>query len=144
MPNTSVLADSLQAMTTHGDVFKMKLLMYLISVVFAPTTSLRPSNKCSPILVNDLSLLHYFPSIFWLRCHVQASHCQFFLMFFHLISDAETHCPENCAVQAKLKDVKNMNWCKFIVDFLHDAFSNKMYQKGCQLNLMVFFYQSFL
>ena len=70
MPNTSVLADSLQAMTTHGDVFKMKLLMYLISVVFALTTSLRPSNKCFPILVNDPSLLLYFPSIFWLRCHV--------------------------------------------------------------------------
>ena len=70
MPNTSVLADSLQAMTTHGDVFKMKLLMYLISAVFAPTTSLRPSNKCFPILVNDPSLLLYFPIIFWLRCHV--------------------------------------------------------------------------
>ena len=64
-------------------------------------------------------------------------------MFFHLISDAETHCPENCAVQAKLKDVKNMNWCKFIADFLHDAFSNKMYQKGCRLHLMVFLYYSF-
>ena len=70
MPNTSVLADSLQAMTTHGDVFKMKLLMYLISAVFMPTTSLQPSNKCFPILVNDPSLLLYFPSIFWLRCHV--------------------------------------------------------------------------
>ena len=64
MPNTSVLADSLQAMTTHGEVFKMKLLMYLISAVFAPTTSLRPSNKCFPILVNDPSLLLYFPLIF--------------------------------------------------------------------------------
>ena len=60
MPNTTAVADSLEAMTTHGDVFKMKLLMYLISAVFAPTTSLRPSNKCFPILVNDLSLLHYF------------------------------------------------------------------------------------
>ncbi|XBI85824.1 hypothetical protein VPH35_093895 [Triticum aestivum] len=90
MPNTSVLADSLQAMTTHGEVFKMKLLMYLISAIFAPTTSLRPSNKCFPIL-------------------------------------------------AKLKDVKNMNWCKFIVDFLHDAFSSKMYQKGCRLHLMLMY-----
>ncbi|XBJ15324.1 hypothetical protein VPH35_007237 [Triticum aestivum] len=90
MPDTSVLADSLQAMTTHGDVFKMKLLMYLISAVFAPTTSLRPSNKCFPIL-------------------------------------------------AKLKDVKNMNWCKFIADFLHDAFSSKMYQKGCRLHLMLMY-----
>ncbi|XBH85846.1 hypothetical protein VPH35_073654 [Triticum aestivum] len=90
MPNTSVLADSLQAMTTHEDVFKMKLLMYLISVVFPPTTSLRPSNKCFPIL-------------------------------------------------ADLKNVKNMNWCKFIADFLHDAFSSKMYQKGCRLHLMLMY-----
>ena len=89
MPNTTVLATSLEAMKTHGEVFKMKLLMYLILVVFAPTTSLCPSNKCFPILV-------------------------------------------------KLKDVKNMNWCKFIADFLHDAFLNKMYQKGCRLHLMVF------
>ena len=36
-----------------------------------------------------------------------------------------------------------MNWCKFIADFLHDAFSNKMYQKGCRLHLMVFFPYSF-
>ncbi|XP_073360743.1 uncharacterized protein [Aegilops tauschii subsp. strangulata] len=87
MPNTTVLANSLEGMKTHGEVFKMKLLMYLISAIFVPTTSLRPSNKCFPIL-------------------------------------------------AKLKDVKNMNWCKFIADFLHDAFSNKMYQKGCHLHLM--------
>ncbi|XBH76473.1 hypothetical protein VPH35_103101 [Triticum aestivum] len=79
-----------EAMTTHGDVFKMKLLMYLISAVFAPTTSLRPSNKCFPIL-------------------------------------------------AKLKDVKNMNWCKFIADFLHDAFASKVYQKGCRLHLMLMY-----
>ncbi|XBH72025.1 hypothetical protein VPH35_099412 [Triticum aestivum] len=90
MPNTTVLATSLEGMKTHGEVFKMKLLMYLISAVFAPTTSLRPSNKCFPIL-------------------------------------------------AKLKDVKNMNWCKFIADFLHDAFSNKMYQKGCRLHLMLMY-----
>ncbi|XBI43898.1 hypothetical protein VPH35_108614 [Triticum aestivum] len=83
MPNTSAVEDSLQAMTTHGDIFKMKLLMYLISAVFAPTTSLRPSNKCFPIL--------------------------------------------------------NMNWCKFIADFLHDAFKNKMYQKGCRLHLMLMY-----
>ncbi|XBI93446.1 hypothetical protein VPH35_030295 [Triticum aestivum] len=79
-----------EAMTTHGDGFKMKLLMYLISAIFAPTTSLRPSNKCFPIL-------------------------------------------------EKLKDVKNMNWCKFIADFLHDAFSSKMYQKGCRLHLMLMY-----
>ncbi|XBI12545.1 hypothetical protein VPH35_139402 [Triticum aestivum] len=90
MPNTTVLANSLEGMKTHGEVFKMKLLMYLISAVFAPTTSLRPSNKCFPIL-------------------------------------------------AKLKDVKNMNCCKFIADFLHDAFSNKMYQKGCRLHLMLMY-----
>ncbi|XBI31251.1 hypothetical protein VPH35_054844 [Triticum aestivum] len=90
MSNTSAVADSLQAMTTHGDVFKMKLLMYLISAVFTPTTSFRPSNKCFPIL-------------------------------------------------ADLKNVKNMNWCKFIADFLHDAFSNKRYQKGCLLHLMLMY-----
>ncbi|XBI86017.1 hypothetical protein VPH35_094049 [Triticum aestivum] len=109
MPNTSALADSLQAMTTHGDVFKMKLLMYLISAVFAPITSLRPSNKCFPILMNDPSLLLYFSSMFRLRCH------------------------------ADLKNMKNMNWCKFIVDFLHDAFSRKMYQKDCRLHLMLMY-----
>ena len=60
MPNTTLLANSLEGMKTHGEVFKMKLLMYLISAVFAPTTSLRPSNKCFPILVNALSLLLHF------------------------------------------------------------------------------------
>ena len=57
MPNMTVLATSLEGMRTHGEVFKMKLLMYLISAIFAPTTSLRPSNKCFPILVNAVSLL---------------------------------------------------------------------------------------
>ncbi|XBH83849.1 hypothetical protein VPH35_072169 [Triticum aestivum] len=90
MPDTTVLATSLEGMKTHGEVFKMKLLMYLISAVFAPTTSLRPSNKCFAIL-------------------------------------------------AKLNDMKKMNWCKFIADFLHDAFSNKMYQKGCRLHLMLMY-----
>ncbi|KAI4987062.1 hypothetical protein ZWY2020_019862 [Hordeum vulgare] len=50
MPNKMVLATSLEKMKTHGDVFKMKLLMYLISSVFTPTTSLHPSNICFPIL----------------------------------------------------------------------------------------------
>ncbi|SPT18752.1 unnamed protein product [Triticum aestivum] len=90
MPNTTLLANSLKSMKTHGKVFKMKLLMYLISAIFVPTTSLRPSNKCFPILV-------------------------------------------------KLKDVKNMNCCKFIADFLHDAFSNKMYWKGCRVHLMLMY-----
>ncbi|XBI56368.1 hypothetical protein VPH35_037980 [Triticum aestivum] len=90
MPNTTVLANSLEGMKTHGEVFKMKLLMYLIPAVFTPTTSLRSSNKCFPILAN-------------------------------------------------LKEVKNMNWCKFIADFLHDAFSNKMYQKCCRLHLMLMY-----
>ncbi|XBI05039.1 hypothetical protein VPH35_133244 [Triticum aestivum] len=40
---------------------------------------------------------------------------------------------------ANLKNVKNMNWCKFIADFLHDAFANKMYQKGCRLYLMLMY-----
>ncbi|XBH62628.1 hypothetical protein VPH35_116808 [Triticum aestivum] len=121
MPNTTVLANSLEGMKTHGEVFKMKLLMYLISSVFALTTSLRPSNKCFPILVNDVSLLLHF-----------------FLQSFdsYVIS---TSCLEICVVQAKLKEVKNMNWCKFIADFLHDAFLNKMYQKGCRLHLMLMY-----
>ena len=68
-----------------------------------------------------------------------------FLMFFHLISDAATFFVlKFCVVQADLENVMSMNWCKFIADFLHDAFSSKMYQKGCRLHLMVFFYQSFL
>ncbi|XBI85551.1 hypothetical protein VPH35_093680 [Triticum aestivum] len=41
--------------------------------------------------------------------------------------------------EAKLKDVKNMNRCKFIADFLHDAFSSKMYQKVCRLHLMLMY-----
>ncbi|VAI91634.1 unnamed protein product [Triticum turgidum subsp. durum] len=45
----------------------------------------------------------------------------------------------NTSVLAKLKDVKDMNWCKFIADFLHDAFSSKMYQKGCRLHLMLMY-----
>nr|XP_020193906.1 nucleolar protein dao-5-like [Aegilops tauschii subsp. strangulata] len=46
---------------------------------------------------------------------------------------------KNLVNPAKLKDVKNMNCCKFIADFLHDAFSNKMYQKGCRLHLMLMY-----
>ncbi|KAE8790143.1 hypothetical protein D1007_35463 [Hordeum vulgare] len=32
--------------------------------------------------------------------------------------------------EAKLEDVKIMNWYKFIGDFLHDAFANKMNEKA--------------
>ncbi|XP_044348785.1 uncharacterized protein [Triticum aestivum] len=87
MPNKTVLATLLGATKTHGEVFKMKLLMYLTSSVFAPTMLLCPSN-------------------------------------------------------AKLKDVKNMNCCKFIAEFLHDAFTNKLYQKGCCLHLMLMYVDS--
>ena len=83
MPNTTVLATSLEGMKTHGEVFKMKLLMYLISAVFAPTTSLRPSNKCFPILVNALSLLlHFFLQSFdsYVICKLVTAS---FLMFSH-------------------------------------------------------------
>ncbi|KAI4987269.1 hypothetical protein ZWY2020_020069 [Hordeum vulgare] len=90
MPNKTMLATLLENMKTHDDVFKMNLLMYLISSIFAPTTSLCPSNKCFPIL-------------------------------------------------ARLDNVKNMNWCKLIADFLYDALSNKMYQKGCRLHLMLMY-----
>ena len=55
LPANSAFANMLGAMETSDDDFKRKLLMYLISAVFAPTTSLRPSNKCFPILVNALS-----------------------------------------------------------------------------------------
>ncbi|KAI4966668.1 hypothetical protein ZWY2020_037202 [Hordeum vulgare] len=47
--------------------------------------------------------------------------------------------PKVSEEQVKLKDVKNMNLCKFIADFLHDAFANKMYQKGCRLHLMLMY-----
>ncbi|XBH78935.1 hypothetical protein VPH35_105034 [Triticum aestivum] len=36
-----------------------------------------------------------------------------------------------CGLKAKLKDVKNMNWCKFIADFLHDAFASKLMYVDC-------------
>ncbi|KAI4973442.1 hypothetical protein ZWY2020_035703 [Hordeum vulgare] len=90
MPNKTLLATSRENMKTHGNVFKTKLLMYFISYVFVPTTFLRPSNKCFPIL-------------------------------------------------ARIDDVKNMNWCKFIANFPHDALSNKMYHKGCRLHLMLMY-----
>ena len=57
---------------------------------------------------------------------------------FLLNADAASFLSRIVFVQAKLKDVNNINWCKFIADFLHDAFSNKMYEKGCRLHLMVF------
>ncbi|XP_037427531.1 uncharacterized protein LOC119293023 [Triticum dicoccoides] len=69
MPNTTALATALEGMRTHGEIFKMKLLI----------------------------------------------------------------------CKAKIGEVKNMNWCKFIANFLHDAFSNKMYQKGCRLHLMLMY-----
>ncbi|KAI4987798.1 hypothetical protein ZWY2020_028556 [Hordeum vulgare] len=34
---------------------------------------------------------------------------------------------------------KNMNRWKFIVDFLHDALANKMYEKSCRLHLMLMY-----
>ncbi|KAI4963928.1 hypothetical protein ZWY2020_008655 [Hordeum vulgare] len=93
-------------MITHGKVFKMKLLMYLISSVFAPTTSLRPSNKYFPVLL-------------------KFSNCARVAIFKTCAGE-----PVGC---------KNMNWCKFIADFLHDAFAKKMYQKGCRLHLMLMY-----
>ncbi|XP_044434948.1 uncharacterized protein [Triticum aestivum] len=32
-----------------------------------------------------------------------------------------------------------MNWCNFIVGFLHTSLSNKMYNKGCRLHLMLMY-----
>lgn len=39
----------------------------------------------------------------------------------------------------QIGNVANMNWCKFIVGFLHTSLSNKMYNKGCQLHLMLMY-----
>ncbi|KAI4999814.1 hypothetical protein ZWY2020_004403, partial [Hordeum vulgare] len=111
MPNKTVLATSLGNMKTHGDVLKMKLVIYLISFVFVATTSLRPSNKCFLILVNDLHL--------FCCCSLMAD--DVFL----------------------IDDVNNMNWCKFIDEFLHVKLSNKMYQKGCRLHLMLMYVDHF-
>uniref|UniRef100_A0A453BL12 Uncharacterized protein n=1 Tax=Aegilops tauschii subsp. strangulata TaxID=200361 RepID=A0A453BL12_AEGTS len=36
-------------------------------------------------------------------------------------------------------NVANMNWCKFIVGFLHTSLFNKMYNKGCRLHLMLMY-----
>lgn len=47
---TSAIATMLSEMENIDEDFKRKLLMYLISSVFAPTTSTRPSNICFPIL----------------------------------------------------------------------------------------------
>ena len=47
IPLTSTLATSLGATRSSGDVFKRKCLMLLISTVFAPTTSTRPSDAKS-------------------------------------------------------------------------------------------------
>ena len=73
---------------------------------------------------------------------IHARYCQCFRCVSSvLISDAANFFAlKFCVVQANLKNVKSMNWCKFIADFLHDAFKNKMYQKGCRLHLMVFIF----
>ena len=75
----------------------------------------------------------------------KVSDCQCFRCFFPFLDFwcGNLFALKFCVVQADLKNVKNMNWCKFIADFLHDAFSSKMYQKGCRLHLMVFFTSSF-
>ena len=50
-PMVSHLWDELSKIRTHGKRFKMLFLHYLISAVLAPTTSLRVSNRCYPVLV---------------------------------------------------------------------------------------------
>ncbi|KAI4984296.1 hypothetical protein ZWY2020_054903, partial [Hordeum vulgare] len=40
------------------------------------------------------------------------------------------------------KGCKNMNCCKFIADFLSEAFANKTYHKGCRLHLMLMYAES--
>ncbi|XP_037464899.1 uncharacterized protein LOC119336912 isoform X1 [Triticum dicoccoides] len=49
LPANSAFANMIGAMQTSDDDFKRKLLMYLISNVFAPTTLLRPSSRCFPV-----------------------------------------------------------------------------------------------
>ncbi|XBI12788.1 hypothetical protein VPH35_139606 [Triticum aestivum] len=52
MPLTSVAATMLAEMDSSGEEFKRLLLMYLISTVFAPTTSTHLSSRCFPVLAN--------------------------------------------------------------------------------------------
>ncbi|KAI5012963.1 hypothetical protein ZWY2020_027917, partial [Hordeum vulgare] len=103
IPNKTVLANLLEGMKTSSEVLKMKLLMYLISFVFAPTTSLRPTNRYFPILLKFLNSVHV---VVFSTCAYKSEGCT------------------------------NMNWCKFIVDFLYEAFANKMFQKVRLLLLM--------
>ena len=42
-------------------------------------------------------------------------------------------------MQANIRNVANMNWCKFIAGFLHTALSKGIYNKGCRLHLMASF-----
>ena len=83
-PMVSHLWDELSKIRTHGKRFKMLFLHYLISAVLAPTTSLRVSNRCYPVLVCYWLFLHFwylrfFP--FW--CAILRT-CILFQSFFHL------------------------------------------------------------
>lgn len=53
MPLKSAAATMLSQMTTSGDECKRLLLMYIISTVFAPTTSLHLSSRCFPVVVSN-------------------------------------------------------------------------------------------
>lgn len=51
MPHTTALGELVRQMKTCDVPFKRKLLMFLVSSVFAPTTATNASNRCFPILV---------------------------------------------------------------------------------------------
>lgn len=51
MLQTSTVADLVAEIKTYNMDFKRMLLMYLVTSVFAPTTSTLASNRIFPILV---------------------------------------------------------------------------------------------
>ena len=80
IPLTTTLATSLAATRSSGDVFKRKCLMLLISTVFAPTTSTRPSNRCFPILVG--LFLFFFIAPVYSKCMVILVHITWQFKYF--------------------------------------------------------------
>src|ERR1041385_8845554 len=84
---------------------------------------------------------------FHLKLHGNFTYCYMAILFLHAwqFSSISNHCIF-LFNQDKISDVKSMNWCKFIADFIHEAFSKNMYQKGSRLYLMAslpFFFATF-
>lgn len=73
MPLSSVTATMLGQMDSSGEDFKRLLLMYLISTVFAPTTSTYLSSRCFPVLVRNCfsHLFYLFKWLYFLFIYVQ-------------------------------------------------------------------------